>query len=116
LSNKQIHQASSFWQISSELGHGYSSWNLGIFYLNGFGVDVDIRQGVNLIRKGCSLVDGLDLPPQLEGLQDGDLDELVDIATDMDERGEVVQIDAVVKAVHLGLFRMFTSLLPQVHF
>ncbi|KAJ1565520.1 hypothetical protein HK405_012170, partial [Cladochytrium tenue] len=80
--------AARFWEMSARLGHAQSCWNLGIFYINGFGMPVDVRRGVELIRTGVAAVPDLGMPPQLEGLNDADLDALVDFADELEHDGE----------------------------
>ncbi|KAI8853427.1 hypothetical protein BC829DRAFT_9033 [Chytridium lagenaria] len=58
--------AAELWKHAAEVDHGQSCWNLGIFHLNGFGVKVDIKLGVELVRKGMKKVTTLSLPPQLQ--------------------------------------------------
>ncbi|KAJ3116622.1 hypothetical protein HDU96_009177 [Phlyctochytrium bullatum] len=92
-------EAAKLWKQASEAGHGQSSWNLGIFLLNGFGVEVDIVRGVRLIQKGMKAVKSLSLPPQLAGLSDADLEKLVALVEKEKKEGVKPDIDRMVKAV-----------------
>ncbi|KAJ3165158.1 hypothetical protein HK101_000296, partial [Irineochytrium annulatum] len=55
---------------AAEADHGPSAWNLGIFWINGFGEDANVTKGLALIKKGIRASPNLTLPPQLAGLED----------------------------------------------
>ncbi|KAJ3328968.1 hypothetical protein HDU76_008904 [Blyttiomyces sp. JEL0837] len=99
MGNPNPEAASVFWRQAALAGHGQSAWNLGIFYLNGFGVPVDIEEGVKLIKQGMSLVKELNLPPQLQGLTMEELDTLVELAKGVEDNRGIVMIESLVKQV-----------------
>ena len=60
---------------------------------------VDIAEGVRLIQEGIKAAPALTLPPQLEGLTDEDLDNLVKTATSLKNSGEIPDINILVKDI-----------------
>ncbi|KAJ3101916.1 hypothetical protein HDU97_000957 [Phlyctochytrium planicorne] len=94
--------AAELWKLSAEVGHGQSCWNLGIFHLNGFGVPIDIREGVRLIRAGIQKVPSLGLPPQLKELTETQLDTAVALSDAEKKNGRSPDIETLVKAVKSG--------------
>ncbi|KAJ3215967.1 hypothetical protein HDU67_010123 [Dinochytrium kinnereticum] len=94
--------AAELWKLAAEVGHGQSCWNLGIFHLNGFGVEVDVKRGVELIRIGMKAVQSLKLPPQLEGLSDKDIDTVAALAEAEKKEGRKVDVEKIIKSVKSG--------------
>ncbi|KAI9202864.1 uncharacterized protein BJ171DRAFT_512400 [Polychytrium aggregatum] len=92
-------RAAGFWQKTSKMGHPQSAWNLGIFYLNGFGVEQDIREAVRLITIAMSLDPNLALPPQLQSLQPSSLPTLVRVAEEAKATGIKPDLDSLVSTV-----------------
>ena len=80
LGNPDAILAIKYWTVSSQLGHPDSIYNLGIFYLNGFGIDPDIRTGVKMIRLAIKTNTALELPPSLAGMDESQLDKLIELS------------------------------------
>ncbi|KAJ1535557.1 hypothetical protein HK096_002341 [Nowakowskiella sp. JEL0078] len=88
LGDPQPKASADVWTKSAGLGHAQSAWNLGIFYLNGFGVERNIKEAIRLIRAATVKGGVMQLPPQLEGLSERAMDILVQIAEEIKIRGE----------------------------
>jgi TPR repeat protein len=100
LGNPNPMAAVVFWQQSANMGHGPSLWNLGIFLINGFAGKLDIAEGVSYIRRGMKLSPELGLPPQLKGLSQADLDELIEIEKQWKKDGSPIAIDELISALN----------------
>ncbi|KAI8615635.1 hypothetical protein BC830DRAFT_1121758 [Chytriomyces sp. MP71] len=84
------------WRTAAEEGHAQSSWNLGIFCLNGFGLpEPDVSLGVALIRSGMKKVKELSLPPQLSGMSEKDIDALVEMDAHLKSQGSMLDVEKV---------------------
>ncbi|KAJ3036184.1 hypothetical protein HDU99_010517 [Rhizoclosmatium hyalinum] len=106
--------AISAWTTAAKEGHGQSTWNLGIFYLNGFGLEEpNVTKGIELIRTGMKIVKELGLPPQLAGLNEVGLNSLIEMDAELKLQGNVLDIEKVKAMAALkknGLFPQgFTS-------
>ncbi|KAJ3235883.1 hypothetical protein HDU78_004933 [Chytriomyces hyalinus] len=86
--------AVAVWNSAAEQGHAQSCWNLGIFYLNGFGLpEPNVSMGISLIRSGMRKVKELSLPPQLTGMSESAIDALVHMDEEMRAQGNVLDIE-----------------------
>lgn len=126
LDDPQPAKAADHWTRSGLKGHGPSLWNLGVFALNGFGIDQDIEQGIKNIKKGMELDETLRMPPQLEGLSEEELDVMALIAKEAiseavaeranQEQSEpiVVNVVSLVKAAKKAVQDSRDGILPNV--
>ncbi|KAJ3347314.1 hypothetical protein HDU83_002170 [Entophlyctis luteolus] len=94
ISDPKPEGAVALWSAAAREGHGQSAWNLGIFYLNGFGLESpDVSLGVEFIRIGMKAVKELSLPPQLSGLTDDAIDALVELDAELKAQGSKLDIE-----------------------
>ena len=86
------------WEQSAALGHAHSLWNMGVFYLNGFGTQQDVEQGIGMICKAMDLESSLNFPPPLEGLNPQQIQQVIDLSklkppgTSFVDVGSLVQV------------------------
>ncbi|KAJ3140112.1 hypothetical protein HK100_010370 [Physocladia obscura] len=101
------------WTTAAKEGHPQSAWNLGIFYLNGFGLkEPNVTRGIELIRSGMSIVKELGLPPQLTGLSQSALDNLIDADAEMRAQGSVLDIEKLKVLTAMKMNGQLNSSLP----
>ncbi|KAJ3024474.1 UNVERIFIED_CONTAM: hypothetical protein HDU68_008125 [Siphonaria sp. JEL0065] len=107
--------AVSSWEIAAKEGHAQSSWNLGIFYLNGFGLpEPNVTKGIELIRTGMKAVKELSMPPQLQGLNQVGLDALVEMDAELRAQGSIVDVEKVKVMAALKKNGQLNSSTPKV--
>ncbi|KAI8801862.1 hypothetical protein BJ742DRAFT_778887 [Cladochytrium replicatum] len=98
LGDPQPRAAADLWARSASVGHAQSAWNLGIFYLNGWGLDRDIAEGVRWIRTAMAADSALTVPPQLDGLSSWHgLDALVAVSEECKQHGEELDLAGLVE-------------------
>ncbi|KAI9327983.1 hypothetical protein BDR26DRAFT_65799 [Obelidium mucronatum] len=84
------------WTVAAREGHAQSMWNLGIFHLNGFGLEEpNVTKGIELIREGVKKVKELSMPPQLSGLNEIALDALVEMDAELRAQGNSFDVEKV---------------------
>ncbi|ORY53011.1 hypothetical protein BCR33DRAFT_184268 [Rhizoclosmatium globosum] len=107
--------AISAWTTAAKEGHGQSTWNLGIFYLNGFGLEEpNVTKGIELIRTGMKIVKELGLPPQLAGLNEVGLNSLIEMDAELKLQGNVLDIEKVKAMAALKKNGQLNSSTPKV--
>ncbi|KAJ3072080.1 hypothetical protein HDU98_004351 [Podochytrium sp. JEL0797] len=107
--------AISSWTMASKDGHAHSTWNLGIFHLNGFGLEEpNVTKGIELIRTGMKAVKELSLPPQLAGLNEVGLNSLIEMDAELRAQGNSYDVEKVKAMAALKKNGQLNSSTPKV--
>ncbi|KAJ3090453.1 hypothetical protein HK102_003705 [Quaeritorhiza haematococci] len=83
--------AARHFQKAADYDHPDATYNLGIFYLNGYGVSIDVGHALNLIKKSMSRNPLLKMPPQLEGLGEEGLEVLKTMAAELQAQRQTTE-------------------------
>ncbi|TPX64896.1 hypothetical protein SpCBS45565_g05544 [Spizellomyces sp. 'palustris'] len=83
--------------------HPRALWSLSLYYINGFGCDQNISQGVEMLKEALAADPKLDLPPQFQGLDGIGLDILVGVEKEARtvngvEPGKILDVESLVNA------------------
>ncbi|KAJ3396735.1 hypothetical protein HDU92_002101 [Lobulomyces angularis] len=87
-----------YWKLSGMAGHPDSIFNIGVFYLNAFGVDQDIPGAIEMIKLARQANPSLNLPPPLLGLSEVELNKYVELSKTI-KRGENQEIQDYLKSL-----------------
>jgi TPR repeat protein len=79
-------EALDFFKLAAVRGHPDSIFNVGVFTLNGYGTEVNITAGLEMILIAIEANPSLKMPPPLRGLSEGEVIRFAEVCKSVEVR------------------------------